>query len=510
LLSERKTEKQKMEAPPSPSEEEARRERELFVRMKAQLGLFARAVESKDSRALILQDLKNAGEVSGIGLGIEAFRISLGTAKTVRIKIVDLNVAPTSDVQGMAEAFLWVFLGRDYSGPAIPPREGRSGRQLSAFSDWTVLNVASFRAAAIFQGEDAHDLYSTLEIASSDEMKPAVATERERIGTSLSSGEIPRFMVIEVSDTSQEAYGKLLSGLNPVETVDALLVQMLSTLRALNDAVGFVHGSIDLSKIAVSEMAGRHRLIYNTPDPNVRLSLGSSAAGSLVRFHFVDFPRATLGADEIDALLRVGSESARKRRELEWAIKWEDRLGRSGISHALDLHALGIAVLETIAWRISEIDDPTPIKDRLWKAAEFCLDALMLRPKDFLRAPVLIRAFGKPYEIDARRLYEVFRQPLKLALKQSRSAVGDDEHLAKYVFATYSELVFRVAGAEEEEYTAAAELTSDPTGVADNDVMSDLTFFTKSAHFRDFKGSARRRLDYWKHPYMARFATKAQ
>lgn len=462
-------------------------------RMSARWVEHSRGVKGTESRQRLMDELKTSRKIVQLGSRAGAFEIVLKAGGTSRLKIVDLHAAPKSGVQGAAEAFTWDFFAADdgYYGPPVPPLAGRRGSRLGALRRAPLINLAKLRGAAEFSGDDAYDLYSRLEIAAERtegiEGDP-IKDKRKEIGEALAAGEAADLIAIDVDVSRESAYNLLLSGPDPIENVSSLLVQMLSTLRSLNDSVGFVHGLIDLTKISVTTLVGPHELVYDTPDESVQVIAGGPEGVS--RFSFVELAHARLGSDVIDSLLRFGFKGARENAALEWARDWEDRKGSGSASHALDLHALGIGVLEVIAWRVSNVDEPVKVKDKLWLAARFCLDRLMLAKGDFKRGRH--RAFGKAYSIDTREIYALYRAEISKVLKLRRSATGN-ARLAELIFASYGDL-----GIDDE--TTLAEMTSDPEGVRNNDVFDDFVLFTKHAVSRNSARGARR-LDYWTHEY---------
>lgn len=505
-----------------------------FAQLRRHLRDYFQHINREGGTQQILRDLTNSTVRLLDPLGTE-FTIESPGSHAWSMRILD---ARAEDAQAQPEAILWTFFdsigfGRGYWGPWIPPKTGRIGLRFAPYTNVKLLNIARLLDVTIFSGEEARELRRVLMCADrGDIVSPRRRDTLTRLTADLiEEGVQAQPMVEDLSDEEQEEFlerdplhialddvedalradeavdlivvrtvagdgdARLLlhEGPRPVENVMNLLVQILSTLRTLNDSDGFVHGRLDLRGIAYKMLTGTltpAELDYPTPYARVRIA--TRGGRSFPLFSFQTLSGARLSDARIRGFLSIGQRSPSSSGRVHPLQSWLEAVGQPAQSHALDLHALGLNVIEAIAWRLQNKRDTATIKDTLWNVARFCLQRLLLQGTDIQDGE--FSPLGHGHRINLRRLWSTYRHIIKGTLRQERSAVGNAQ-LGRIIFATYSQIESRHRS--ESVKRSMAERSSDPDAVRDREILVDVLMFPRDV---TIKVANHVRLNWWTHP----------
>ena len=455
-----------------------------------------------------------------------------------------VKVMQVEDSRAQSEAFLWSYFSegfhRGYRGPPVPPFDGRSEKRFAdRFAAVPLINTAHLIDITLLSTADSLDMRRRLLCAdrgSNDPNRPSdlglkmqelldadISTQQapdaslpdafgedpevkgehdpliaafDDIQDRIKTGKRADLIVVRVRIAigGEDAHLLLHEGLRPVENVMNLLVQMLGTLDSLFKTDGFVHGRIELRDMLYEMIPGpgSAELRYTMPDGSEIVA--SSAKGFPV-FAFGSLGDAHLSERRMFDILTFTQGDPM----MQWARDWETRRNRIVRSsdfdlHALDLHALGLNVIESIAWRLANMRDPPKVKNELWEIAIFCHKRLLFGSDDFDSKELVPP--GKSYRVDLQMVWRVYRIAIKGVLQKGRASAGD-RALATVVFGTYSAIGFWSKTEPGRGRIPLVDITSDPVESAGHEVLGDVIAFPPEIgiHVR----RPRRMKNWWTH-----------
>lgn len=444
----------------------------------------------------------------------------------------------TRDFRGMREAFLLAHFSperfpRGHKVPRVPPV--RSPRFAGTPA---LLNVDRHVRSALLEHREALEAFELVDVRLKD--RPETSTDvvwrraeeedqsaqppydpdedseeranidpvfraRRELTDALGDPETEtrRFVLTEVEGSATDAFSLLLTGDEPAQNARILLVQLLSTLDSLYFRDGFVHGGIDLQKVDVVWVgrAGAGALVYDTIDEGVQLEARTATSGAYPVFAFRDLTEAHPSRELVRGIAGLAEEGERQAAAVEWAAGWRDPPGDRDRSHRLDQHALGMRVLETIAWRLSNVRDPPAVRDELWDVASYCASGLALDPRE-LSGGSVVPVYDKRYSAELRKVYKIYLGVL-LNVLTKRDARSGAIKFAEAFYADYGEVFFRrIAGGERENL---ATLTSEPMDADSEEVLKDVVYFAPAAVSR----SAEISKEYWRDAFFDRHRSAA-